>query len=121
MQACILLQSWCSAAPGLVLVVLLSSFPFVGGLALSAKMDSGTKDPGRLVISFLLAAPPKSSWLVFRAAHVDSQGLLLLMKPGLDPFLVLPGSSFSPDTHSHGCCLPPSIWGLGHLHTDEQF
>ena len=28
---------------------------------LSAKMDSSAKDPGRLVVSFLLLAPPKSS------------------------------------------------------------
>ena len=34
----------------------------------SAKMDSSTKDSGRLVISSLPVAPPKSSWLFFRAA-----------------------------------------------------
>lgn len=36
---------------------------------LSAKIDdSSTKDPGKLLISSLLLAPPKSSQLVFRAA-----------------------------------------------------
>ena len=35
---------------------------------LSAKMDSSAKDSGKLVVSFLLLAPPKSSWSVLRAA-----------------------------------------------------
>ena len=43
---------------------------------LSAKMDSSSKDPGRLVVSSLLV-PPKSSSLVFRQHHVPYQGLLL--------------------------------------------
>ena len=33
-----------------------------------AKMDFSAKDPGRLVVSSLLLAPPKSSHLFFRAA-----------------------------------------------------
>ena len=55
-------QSSCSAStssgPGSLLV----------GEHLSAKMDSSAKGPGRLVVSFLLLAPTKSSQLVFRAA-----------------------------------------------------
>ena len=39
----------------------------------------------------------------------------LLMKPGLDPFQMIPRSSFSPDPHPHGCCLCRSIWDLGTL------
>ena len=41
---------------------------------LSAKMDSSTKDSGRLVISSLPVAPPKSSWLFFRAALCSLSG-----------------------------------------------
>ena len=44
-------------------------------LHLSAKMDSSAKDSGRLVVSSLLLAPPKSSWLVFKAAPCSLPGL----------------------------------------------
>ena len=41
---------------------------------LSAKMDSSAKDPGRFVVSSFLWAPPKSSFLVFRAARSSLLG-----------------------------------------------
>ena len=44
-------------------------------LHLSAKMASSAKDSGRLVVSSLLLAPPKSSWLVFKAAPCPISGL----------------------------------------------
>ena len=42
---------------------------------LSAKMEATAKDSGRLVVSFLLLAPLKFSWLVFRAARSSLSGL----------------------------------------------
>ena len=50
----------------------LTSGPFWWQVQLSAKMDSRAKDPGRLVVSFLLLAPLKSSQFV-----LPYQGLLL--------------------------------------------
>ena len=56
---------WTFVLLGLYLVWLRVLFR---GARLSAKMDSSAKDPGQLVVSSLLLAPPKSSQLVFRAA-----------------------------------------------------
>ena len=41
---------------------------------LSAKMDSSAKDPGRWVVPSLLLSPPRSTWLVFRAAPGSLSG-----------------------------------------------
>lgn len=49
------------------------AWPMFGVTHLSAKVDSPAGDCGRVVISSLLLAPPKS-WLVFRAASCSLLG-----------------------------------------------
>ena len=53
------------------------SGPFWWHTHLSSKMDYRVKDPGRLVISSLLLAPPKSSQLVSGLYHIPYQVFLL--------------------------------------------
>ena len=52
----------------------LTQHPFSGCVHLSTKMDSSSKDSGRLVISALLLPLPRSSWSVFRAAPSSLSG-----------------------------------------------
>ena len=59
------------------LVLGLTQGPSWWPVHLLAQMDSIAKDSGRLVVSSILVDLPKSSWLVFRAAPVAYQGLLL--------------------------------------------
>ena len=55
----------------------LAQGPSWGFSCLSAKVDSSAKDPGRLVISSLLLAPPKPSCQSLGQHHSPYQGLLL--------------------------------------------
>ena len=69
------LVSGLSLANHLMLPILnLTQGPFWWHTRLSAKKDSSTKNPDRLVVSSLLSAPPKSSRLVVRAAPCTLSG-----------------------------------------------
>ena len=61
--------------------ILPGSYSFLVAYDLSAKMDSSAKDPGRLVFSSLVLAPPKFSQLVFRAASCSLSGLPTVRQP----------------------------------------
>ena len=72
---------------------------------LSAKMDSGAKDAGRLVVSSLLPAPPTSSGLVFRAAPRSLSGppvMLQLMQAAITVRAKVGIFSQCPLTLAHG-------------------